>query len=56
MHSCYSAALDHCPYCSIESSRTWVENKHAIALADSSPIADGYTIIFRESMWARSTG
>jgi diadenosine tetraphosphate (Ap4A) HIT family hydrolase len=46
MHSCYPAALEPCPYCSVESSRTWIENEHAIALADSNPIADGHTIIF----------
>jgi diadenosine tetraphosphate (Ap4A) HIT family hydrolase len=45
MHSCYSAALDLCPYCSVEPGHAWIENEHAIALADSAPIADGHTII-----------
>jgi diadenosine tetraphosphate (Ap4A) HIT family hydrolase len=38
--------LEPCPYCSVEPGRTWIENEHAIALGDSSAIADGHTIIF----------
>jgi diadenosine tetraphosphate (Ap4A) HIT family hydrolase len=45
VYSCYRAAFDLCTYCKIDSSRTWIENEHAIALADSNPITDGHVII-----------
>jgi diadenosine tetraphosphate (Ap4A) HIT family hydrolase len=37
--------LDPCPYCNLDPRSNWLENEHAIALADSNPITDGYTIV-----------
>jgi len=36
----------YCWHLRVEPGRTWIENEHAIALANSNPIADGHTIIF----------
>jgi histidine triad (HIT) family protein len=37
--------MSSCPFCSLDSSREWIENEHAIAFADAHPIADGHTLV-----------
>ena len=34
-----------CPFCSLDSSREWIENEHAIAFADAYPVTDGHTLV-----------
>ncbi|MBZ5618080.1 MAG: HIT family protein [Acidobacteriia bacterium] len=34
-----------CPFCSITPDRIWIETEHAIAFADSQPVADGHLIV-----------
>ena len=34
-----------CPFCSLEPTRKWVENEHAIAFADAYPVTPGHTLI-----------
>jgi diadenosine tetraphosphate (Ap4A) HIT family hydrolase len=34
-----------CPFCSLDPSRTWIENEHAIAFTDAYPTTDGHTLV-----------
>jgi diadenosine tetraphosphate (Ap4A) HIT family hydrolase len=34
-----------CPFCSLEPSRKWIENEHAIAFADAYPVTEGHTLV-----------
>ena len=34
-----------CPFCSLDPSREWIENEHAIAFADAYPVTDGHTLV-----------
>jgi len=34
-----------CPFCSLEPTRKWIENEHAIAFADAYPVTDGHTLV-----------
>ena len=34
-----------CPFCSLDPSRKWVENEHALAFPDAYPLADGHTLV-----------
>jgi diadenosine tetraphosphate (Ap4A) HIT family hydrolase len=37
--------MSSCPFCSLDTTRTWIENGHAIAFADSNPVTDGHTLV-----------
>ena len=34
-----------CPFCSLDSSRMWIQNEHAIAFPDAHPVTDGHTLV-----------
>jgi diadenosine tetraphosphate (Ap4A) HIT family hydrolase len=34
-----------CLFCSLDPSRNWIENEHAIAFADAYPVTDGHTLV-----------
>jgi hypothetical protein len=34
-----------CPFCSLESSRKWTDNEHAVAFPDAYPVTDGHTLV-----------
>ncbi len=34
-----------CPFYSLDCSRRWIENEHAIAFADAYPLTDGHTLV-----------
>jgi histidine triad (HIT) family protein len=37
--------MSYCPFCSLDASRKWIENEHAIAFADAYPVTDGHTLV-----------
>ena len=39
------APMPDCPFCSVEPSRTWIDNEHAVAFSDAYPVADGHTLV-----------
>ena len=34
-----------CPFCSLDSTRRWIETEHAIAFADAFPVTEGHTLV-----------
>jgi diadenosine tetraphosphate (Ap4A) HIT family hydrolase len=37
--------MDSCPFGSLDPSRKWVENDHALAFPDAYPLPDGHTLV-----------
>jgi diadenosine tetraphosphate (Ap4A) HIT family hydrolase len=37
--------MSSCPFCSLEPSRRWLQNEHAIAFPDAYPVTDGHTLV-----------
>src|SRR5690348_7277298 len=37
--------MSSCPFCSLDGSRNWIENEHAIAFSDAYPVTDGHTLV-----------
>jgi diadenosine tetraphosphate (Ap4A) HIT family hydrolase len=37
--------MQSCPFCSLEPSRKWLVNDHAIAFPDAYPVTDGHTLV-----------
>ena len=41
----YPVRLTDCPFCLVQPVRIWMETKHALAIADALPSADGHTLV-----------
>ena len=37
--------MSACPFCSLDPSRKWIENDHALAFPDAFPLTDGHTLV-----------
>jgi diadenosine tetraphosphate (Ap4A) HIT family hydrolase len=37
--------MSRCPFCSLEPSRKWAEEEHAIAVPDAYPVTNGHTLV-----------
>jgi diadenosine tetraphosphate (Ap4A) HIT family hydrolase len=37
--------MSSCPFCCLDSNRTWIENEHAIAFPDAHPVTDGHMLV-----------
>jgi diadenosine tetraphosphate (Ap4A) HIT family hydrolase len=42
---CYSAAVDSCPFCTIDHGQATADNEHALAFPDAFPVAVGHTLV-----------
>ena len=37
--------VSSCPFCLVERARIWIENEHAIAIADQYPVTEGHKLV-----------